>query len=249
MVANQVRSIILLIIILGLIRVKGQNLAREITYGGSLGGVYSNVGGLESMIIPQHLYQGYETRTKGRLGLQLGLFLNWKYPSEHLSIQPELSYTGQQVDFIYHDNKRLDYTIGYKYNYLNIGFLLKYYFTDGFYIGTGPYLGLNLSKDALVYESNGASLSQSTGVYFEPDAVVQSVLKHSFLGKDYFYLGMGLGYEFENGLNVGIRYNLGVTDAISTESNGHRYREVFNKAQGFSVGLGYRFQFDSYRNF
>jgi len=87
------------------------------------------------------------------------------------------------------------------------------------------------------------------GVYFEPDAVVQNVLKQSLEGKDYFHLGMGIGYEFDNKLNIGIRYHLGLSDALETQQNGHRYREQNNMVNAFFLNIGYRFTFDGYNNF
>ena len=99
------------------------------------------------------------------------------------------------------------------------------------------------------YRSNGAEMSRRSGVYFEPDAVVQNVLKQSLESKDYFHLGMGIGYEFDNKLNIGIRYHLGLSDALETQQNGHRYREQNNMVNAFFLNIGYRFTFDGYNNF
>ena len=132
---------------------------------------------------------------------------------------------------------------------LFLTFMVKFYFTEGFYAGAGPYFNFNLDKDVLEYRSNGAEMSRRSGVYFEPDAVVQNVLKQSLEGKDYFHLGMGIGYEFDNKLNIGIRYHLGLSDALETQQNGHRYREQNNMVNAFFLNIGYRFTFDGYNNF
>lgn len=243
------KSIILLISSMFSLGVAAQNLAREITYGAMAGGIYSKMNQLENAVIPQGIYQGYETKEKANFGAMAGVFLNWKYPSEKFSIQPELYYTRQKAELEYQDVKGLNYTIGMAYNHLNAGFLFKYYFTDGFYIGAGPYFTYNLTKDALVYQSNGETLAKESGVYFEPDAVVQTTLKKAFEGKDYFHAAFTLGYEFEKGLNIGARYHLGLSDALETEANGHRFKNTNNKVNAFSLQIGYRFNFDSYNNF
>ncbi|MFX1610566.1 outer membrane beta-barrel protein [Riemerella anatipestifer] len=234
---------------LGLAFANAQNLAREITYGAFVGGIYSKMGNIEPAIIPEGIYQGYQTQEKAETSVMAGLFLNWKYPTERISIQPELFYTRQKTDFTYTDVKGLNYTIAFGYNNLNAGFLFKYYLTDKLYIGAGPYLTLNLDKDALVYTSNGSEMSTKTGVYFEPDAVVQSTLKQSFEGKDYFHTAFALGYEFENGLGIGARYQLGLSDALETQENGHRFKNTNNRVNAISLQISYRFNFDSFNNF
>lgn len=226
-----------------------QGYYREISYGPILGATYSKMSGIEPSIIPDGMYQGYSVKTKNNLGISGGLFLNWKYTDKNLSLQPEMWYSGQKVDFEYSDVKGLNYNLRFNYHYLNAGFLLKYYFTEGLYLGAGPYFSFNLSKDNLTYTSNGAELMNQTGVYFEPDAVVQKVLKESFAGKDYFHLAFALGYEFENKLSVGARYQMGFADAMETLENGHRFRNTSNKVGAISLHIGYRFGFDSQNNF
>ncbi|MDO5615206.1 MAG: outer membrane beta-barrel protein [Cruoricaptor ignavus] len=224
-------------------------LVREISYGVFGGGIYSKMNNIESMLIPQGMYQNYQTSERAKLNLMGGVFLNWKYPGERISFQPELYYTKQSTVFEYQDTKGLHYTISFPSNNLNAGFLFKYYITDGFYLGAGPYLTFHLDKDGLMYQSNGAELMTRTGVYFEPDALVQKTLKESFKGKDYFHTAFALGYEFGNGLNFSIRYHLGLGDTWETQENGHRFTNTNNKTSAFSLQIGYRFAFDGHNNF
>lgn len=235
--------------LLSLSLVWAQNLAREITYGGFAGAIHSKMDNIASAIIPEGIYQGYDAKEKGSVGVSGGLFLNWKYPEAKISIQPELYYTKQKAKMQYSDVKGLNYTVDFSYSYLNAGFLFKYYLTDGLYLGAGPYFTLNLDKDILSYTSNGAALMEQTGVYFEPDVVVQKTLKQSFEGKDYFHAAFALGYEFENRFGVGVRYQMGLSDALDTLDNGHRFRNTRNNVNAFSLQISYRFQFDSYNNF
>ncbi len=224
-------------------------LVREITYGVSAGAIYSQMNNLEPMIIPQGVYQNYSTSENAKFGAAGGVFLNWKYPTEKISVQLELYYSRQSTDFKYNDKNGLNYNIKFPFHNLNLGFLLKYYFTDGFYIGAGPFFTFSLDKDALTYTSNAEELSRQSGVYFEPDAVVQKTLKESFEGKDYFHSAFAIGYEFYNGLNIGFRYHLGLSDALETQENGHRFKNTNNKVSAFSLQIGYSFSFDGHNNF
>lgn len=224
-------------------------MSREISYGVFAGGIYSKMGEISTMIIPSGIYENYSTTEKGKTSAMGGVFINWKYPDMKLAIQPELYYSSQNTDFNYNDINGFNYTIGLKSNNLNAGFLLKYYPFEGFYIGAGSYFTFNLNKDQLTYTSNGAEIMSQTGVYFEPDALVQKVLKESLEGKDYFHAAFSLGYEFDNGLNLGARYHLGLGDAMETLENGHRFKNTNNKVGAISLQIGYRFTFDGSNNF
>ncbi|MNE84273.1 hypothetical protein D3C80_1811630 [compost metagenome] len=74
-------------------------------------------------------------------------------------------------------------------------------------------------------------------------------MKESLTGKNYFYGMLSAGYEFSNNLTVGARYALGLTDALRTEENGHRYSENKNKINSISLIIGYSFDFDDLGNF
>lgn len=241
------RVVLILLFINSLL--SAQNSSKEITYGAMVGANYSKMGGIGEALIPTGVYEGYEVKEKANVGVNVGLFFNWKYPYEKISIQPELYYSKQTTDFEYRDIKDFNYNVSFSYDNLNAGFLFKYYFTDRLYIGAGPYFTFNLDKDALTYSSNGEDLAKESGAYFEPDVVVQRSLKQAFEGKDYFHAVFALGYEFENRFNIGVRYGLGLSDALETESNGFRFKNTDNKVNTISIHIGYRFEFDGYNNF
>ncbi|MBF2799069.1 hypothetical protein INT81_08890 [Riemerella anatipestifer] len=58
------------------------------------------MGNIEPAIIPEGIYQGYQTQEKAETSVMAGLFLNWKYPTERISIQPELFYTRQKLTLL-----------------------------------------------------------------------------------------------------------------------------------------------------
>ena len=221
---------------------------REIIYGVYVGGISSKMSNLPDVIVTKG-QANYNLVPESRFGFIGGIYLNWKYPYANISVQPEVFYSKQGTNLNYDDIKGLNYKMSFNYSYINTGLLLKYYPFNNFYIGAGPYLGLNIDRENIVYSSNGQTIGEKSGVYFEPDAVVQKVLKEDLKGNDYFYFMFGMGYEFENKISLGLRYNLGITDGLETQENGQRYIENLNKINSFSFSIGYTFKFDESKNF
>lgn len=245
---NQMKKIILILVLLSTKAVFAQG-DREISYGFFAGAMHSTMSNLPDVIVPKGIYEGYTLDEEGKLGATAGFMINWKYPYAKVSIRTEFSYSGQGTGLNYEDNKGLKYKINFGYSYLNVGAQFKYYPIDGFYIGVGPYVGFNLASDNIKYSSNSQEVFGNSGVYFEPDANVQKVLKESLTGKNYFFGMFAAGYEFSSGLSIGARYTMGLSDALTTEENGHRYSENKNKINSISLIIGYSFYFDDLGNF
>ena len=245
---KNMKKIILLLLLVSTKSLLAQG-DREITYGLFAGGIYSSMSNLPDVIVPKGIYEGYTLNEEGKFGGTAGLVINWKYPYAKVSIQTEISYSGQGTDLNYEDNEGLKYKMTFGYSYINVGAQFKYYPVEGFYIGAGPYVGFNIASDNIKYTSNAQEIFGNSGAYFEPDANVQKVLKESLTGKNYFYGMLALGYEFNSNLSIGARYTLGLTDALTTEENGHRYSENKNKINSISLIIGYSFDFDDLANF
>lgn len=245
---KKMKKIILLLLLVSTKSLFAQG-DREITYGFFAGGIYSKMSNLPDVIVPKGIYQGYSLEEEGKFGATTGFVINWKYPYANVAIQTEVSYSMQGTDLNYKDNKGLQYKMTFGYSYINVGASFKYYPIEGFYVGVGPYVGFNLDSNNIKYTSNAQQVFGNSGVYFEPDANVQKVLKESLTGKNYFYGMLSAGYEFSSNLSVGARYTLGLTDALTTEENGHRYSENKNKMNSISLIIGYSFDFDDLGNF
>lgn len=105
---------------------------------------------------------------------------------------------------------------GYSFNdntialsYLNIPLMGKYYVAKGLSVEAGPQIGFLL-----------AAKNEKTNV------------KDSFNTFD-FGVNLGLGYKLENGLNFGVRYNLGLTDINNLDTSSSKNR---NGVLQLSVG-------------
>ena len=97
-------------------------------------------------------------------------------------------------------------------SYINIPLMGKYYLIKGLSVEAGPQIGFLFSAK-----------NDKTDV------------KDSFNTFD-FGVNFGLGYKFNNGLNFGARYNLGLTDINNLENSSSK-----NKNGVFQLSVGYFF--------
>ncbi|TLX73028.1 PorT family protein [Labilibacter sediminis] len=136
------------------------------------------------------LYEG----TDSRMGLVIGAFAKFNV-SEKLDFQPELLYSQQgskeTVDF---EGLEIDGTA--KLDYLNIPLMFKYNVANGLNIQAGPQVGFLMSAKYKM-EFEGESETED--------------MKEFLKGID-FGLNFGLGYDFESGLAIDARYNLGMSN-------------------------------------
>lgn len=128
--------------------------------------------------------------------------------SETFILQPELVYSGQGSD-VKNSSGKLNY------GYLNIPVLLKYQFAMGFFIETGPQLGILLSAK---FKTDSSTLDQ------------KNIVKSS----DFAWV-FGFGYKIPV-VNLGLdfRYNLGLTNIENSSI-------VTVKNRVFQMGVFYLF--------
>jgi hypothetical protein len=151
-------------------------------------------------------------RTKGKVGFYGGFLANIPIlPS--LSVQPELLYNNLGATQKEGDNKAT-----HNLNYMAVPVMLQYNHSSGFYAETGPEFSVLLSAK-LKYDIDG-----------EKETVEVSDQLKSFNAA----WGIGVGYELESGIGVGMRYNLGLT-SIDGEGAG-----IIVRNNAFSIGVHYK---------
>lgn len=142
-----------------------------------------------------------------RTGVHVGLLAEI-IVSEKFSIQPELLYSGQGFS----DNGVIGYS-RYKFDYINLPVLAKFYLTKSISLETGPQVGF------LISSKNKTDLTNF------------SVKKQSTID---FGLNLGAGYELKNNVFFQARYNLGLTNVNDNPaSSAVKYT---NSVIQFSVG-------------
>ena len=104
-----------------------------------------------------------------------------------------------------------------KNDYLNIPVLAKFYVWEGVSVDLGPQLGFAL---------NGKSKTKSGGTEVKTDIDHLNTVDLSF--------AMGLSYDFNMGLVVSARYNLGLTNVIEKDKfGGNNQNRVFQLSAGW----------------
>lgn len=167
-----------------------------------------------------------------RLSMHIGGYYTYMI-SDKFGVQPELVYSGQGTKFAESTSTQVvgfDPFTGapitaevttpeavYALDYLNIPILAKYYINESFSVLAGPQIGILM----------GAK-------YKGEDEDVD--VKEFVNGTD-FSLGIGLDYQLENGLNFGLRYNLGLTVIESDLPDG----ADGNKHGVIQIGAGFQF--------
>ncbi|MBA9076213.1 MULTISPECIES: porin family protein [Rufibacter] len=138
-----------------------------------------------------------------------GLFANFGI-SEMVSIQPELLFTMKGAQ-----EKEGDITTKVKLNYIDVP-VLAHINADGLFFELGPTLSFNVSSKVTMNDEDGNEISGD----FDG---VNSV--------DFGYAA-GIGYQLQNGISIGLRYNGGLSDIAENSKT---------RNSNFLLSVGYTF--------
>ena len=148
-----------------------------------------------------------------RAGFHAGFFVREKFSK--VAIQPEFLISTQSTDVS--SSSLGDWQD--RFTYLNIPIMVKFYLVDGLNIHAGPQFGFLLDGDR-TYSGPLGDGSEDIKDYYESSDVS---------------ISLGGGWDFPFGLNVDLRYNIGVKD-INEASSGEEA-----KSRVFQVSLGWNF--------
>ena len=148
---------------------------------------------------------------KSKLSFLMGAFAEFKF-NDLFGLQTELIYSRQ-------GDKGKDGGVKKwaRVNYLNIPVLAKFYVWEGISVDLGPQLGFAL---------NGKYKTKSGGTETKTDIKHLNTVDLSF--------AMGLSYDFDMGLVVSARYNLGLTNVVEKDkAGGNNQNRVFQLSAGW----------------
>lgn len=148
---------------------------------------------------------------KSKFSFHLGAFAEFKF-NDLFGLQTELIYSRQGDK-----GKSGGMKTWARVNYLNIPVLAKFYVWEGVSVDLGPQLGFAL---------NGKNKTKSGGTEVKTDIDHLNTVDLSF--------AMGLSYDFNMGLVVSARYNLGLTNVIEKDKfGGNNQNRVFQLSAGW----------------
>ena len=139
------------------------------------------------------------------LAFQLGGFAEFKV-SDKFAVQPELMYSAQGAKF-----SAGGVSITENLNYINIPVMAKYYVADAFSLELGPQIGFLMS------------------------AKVEGVDFKEFCNSTDFGLNLGAGYNLNETMSLGLRYNMGLTNVLKDQVDGS------SKNSSVQLSFGYKF--------
>jgi hypothetical protein len=141
------------------------------------------------------------------LAFHLGGFAEFKI-SGKFAVQPELLYSAQGGKV---SAGGADYTTNL--NYINIPVMAKYYVADAFSIEAGPQIGFLMSA-----KSDGTDIKE-------------------FCNSTDFGLNLGAGYNLNETMSLGLRYNMGLSNVIKDVAG----VSTDSKNSSIQLSFGYKF--------
>jgi len=146
--------------------------------------------------------------------------------TDKLYIQPEVLYSKQGVDF------EADGAEGsVNYDYLNIPLMIQYGITDKIRVELGPQIGILMNvKTEVIFKLDGE----------DEEFTISSDSKDYTKSID---LGLNFGgtYQMDNGVNISLRYNLGLSPIEKEGDKDNNIFEIDGKHSVLSLGVGYTF--------
>ncbi|MEG1634251.1 MAG: porin family protein [Rikenellaceae bacterium] len=145
--------------------------------------------------------------------LNVGLTTDYRF-SYRFALGAELFYSGTGTsgwEAMVVDKKPITDVVHYNLNYINIPIVAKVYLFEGLNVEAGAQVGFMVSA-ARNYRGSKSDLDQSALNIVE------------------FSVPLGLMYDFDNGLTVGARMQVGVTEVFENDKNNI-----------LSLAVGYKF--------
>lgn len=205
-------------------------------YGLKAGVTRHQIDGISTSLIPEVFPEDtYSTSVAPQLGFAGGVVVYHRFYKSRFAIQPEILFASRGGDFNYTDVRDLEYNIGFNYQYLSLGTVVKLYPAGGLHFGAGAQAAFNVATDQLTYQSNMPELG--------PDLQIQQSLREVLTGSNDINLLLQAGYDFDFGLMVEARYVVGLSDVLETRANGFNFIESSNRSRGIQLTLGWLIEF------
>lgn len=146
--------------------------------------------------------------------MNIGLTTDYRF-SYRFALGAELFYSGTGTSILTivngKNDKPMEDMVHFNMNYINIPVLAKVYLFEGLNVEAGAQVGFLVSS-ALNYRGDKEK--------YNPEG----------LSRVEFSIPVGLMYDFDNGLTVGARMQIGMTEVLDNDKN-----------SVISVGVGYKF--------
>ena len=163
-------------------------------------------------------------RPNSRPGIHLGGFAQFDL-GKSFSVQPELTFSTQGAN----DEDKDDWQ-RVKTSYVNLAGAFKYTLQNKIYFSLGPQLGILAGGEFEKEDKeDGERKYHSAG--------------HVLSGTD-FSLGLGVGYTLDSGIDLSLRYNLGLSNINDNPADLAFYKPFQTiKSRVLQISVGYIFNY------
>ncbi len=178
---------------------------------------------------------------KGLLGIHFGS--TFEIPvSDWFSAQPEIMYSSQgtRIKSSEHISRQgYDYEVRNKgklhLHYLNVPVMAKLYLTDGLALEAGPQIGFMISARRKSEKDVFGDLPQEVIDLIKSELWEGRANVKDFIKTVDFAIGFGASYHLKEGIFIGARYNLGLSN-VHKDSG-----DLENQNNVLQISAGYRF--------
>lgn len=170
---------------------------------------------------PSFEYNGqsiYPDDWKATYGIHIGAYAKIRL-SKLVAIEPALLYTAKGTAAILNSGGSTAETKVVS-NYIDIPFLLRLYVSDGFNLFLGPQLAYQLNSK---YD-----ISLDNELLVQGEDITDGISDLDFAAV------LGVGYEFESGLNINLAGELGLLSV-----DGYELLDTYNRTIRFSLGYSF----------
>ena len=181
-------------------------------FGIKAGVNFSDVAGAES-----------DKNIKGLTGLNAGLMADLPF-SDRLSFHPELLFSQKGAKSTQADPSGASFTERERVSYLDLPLLLRLK-ANGFFLEAGPQLSYLVAQ-----KSDFTEYAPSMGTYSYSSTDTDGTRR-----LDLGYVA-GVGYQLPQGLEVGVRYNGGISDLSDPSASPTLRNSVFQLQVGYLFG-------------
>lgn len=197
-----------------------------------LGAAYSSIGNLESVLESGNKKPNYTWDEDMYVLPTAELFTEYKV--DRIAGEFGVGYYSQGAYLTKDVNDgRLVEEYDFYNHYLSLALAFRIYTYEGLYTGLCGRFGILISPSEIKYASSKYASYESY------DSRVADQLNETIQGKNEFGAGFMLGYLFENGLSVEMRYYLGLNDMQKTYENDYGYTERDNLTNWVCLTIGY----------
>ena len=201
-------------------------------FGPRLGIGYTSITRLGSILESYSVRPNFDMTEKGYVVPRLGIFAEWRY--KRIGVEAGIDYTMFSSTVTkFTPLTDVKETFKFRYDILYTQLLGNVYLTPNIYMGAGVSIAFPFVSRNIDYKTN------RNNFYQQVDNLTRYHIRSSLDRKVQFMPTLRAGYQFDNGLELGLEYSYGTSDFIETLPNDYGYNEIKNNTHFVSFFVGY----------